>query len=246
MGRWIRIAIVILIVGAALSQALTARGQEGGDEMLSLHFRRDFGYSLGGQMQGKYTIRVEGPDDVTRVEFKLDDQIIGEDDEAPFSLAFNTGDYSEGFHRFSAVGYKADGQQVESEVISRQFVSGSGVTIVVIAIVALVIVFRLASYFLARRRRSPRGAFGFLGGAVCPNCGRAFGIHWWSLRLGVGRLDRCPHCKKWHMVGRASAEALAAAEELHDDAIDHQHTGKGESEEEAFRRRLEESRYDQQ
>jgi hypothetical protein len=223
-----------------------ARGQDSSEETLSISFRRNLGYSLGGQMQGRYTIRVEGPEDVTRVEFLLDGQVIGQDGEAPFNLAFNTGDYSEGIHRFSAVGYRANGQQVGSEMISRQFVAGSGVIIVVIAIVALVIFFRVASYLLARRSGSKRGAYGFLGGAVCPNCGQAFGIHWWSLRLGFGRFDRCPHCKKWHMVKRASSEALAAAEELHGDQGKSERDGNGEGEEEAFRRRLEESRYDQE
>jgi len=237
--------MIALTLAMASSQVLVAWAQQGSSETLSLRFRRNFGYSLGTQMQGKFTIRAEGPADVTRVEFLLDGQVIGQDNEAPFSLAFDTGGYPEGIHRFSAVGYKADGRQVSSETISRQFVAGNGVVIVVIAIVALVILFRLASYFLARRSGSKRGQYGLLGGAVCANCGRPFAIHWWRLRLGVGRLDRCPHCKKWHMVHRASADELAAAEELHTGQGETKAAGNGESENEAFRRRLDESRFDQ-
>lgn len=244
MRRDIRIVIIVLTLVLALGQVLMAQGQESGDETLSLRFRRDFGYSLGSQMQGKYTIRAEGPEDLTRVEFLLDGQVIGEENDAPFSVSFDTGDYPEGIHRFSAVGYRANGQQLQSETISRQFVAGSGVTIVVIAIAALVVLFRVVSYLLTRRSSSSRGGSGLLGAAVCSNCGQAFGIHWWSLRLGFGRLDRCPHCKKWHMVKRASADELAAAEELHGDHDQSQRAGDGVSEEEAFRRRLDESRYD--
>ncbi len=223
---------------------MAAQGQEGGEESLSIRFRRNFGYSLGGQMQGRYTIRVEGPEDLVRVAFLLDGQVIGEDTEAPFSLAFNTGDYAEGIHRFSALGYKANGEELQSETISRQIVAGSGVAIAVIALVAVVTLFRLASYALARRSGSKRGAYGLLGGAVCSNCGQAFGIHGWSLRLGIGRLDRCPHCKKWQMVNRASEDALAAAEEDHRAGEYTRGTVDAEDEEEALRRRLEESRYD--
>jgi DNA-directed RNA polymerase subunit RPC12/RpoP len=242
-GR-IRLVTIVLALTIALSQALVVRGQEGSAETLSLSLRRNFGYSLGSQLQGKITIRAEGPADVTRVEFLLDGQVIGQDNEAPFSLAFDTGDYPEGIHRFSAVGYKANGQQVPSETISRQFVSGSGVTIVVVAIVALVILFRVASYFITRRSGSKRGDYGLLGGAVCSNCGQPFGIHWWSLRLGVGRLDRCPHCGKWHMVKRASAEALAEAEAPHGGLGETDRAAGVENEEEAFRRRLDDSRFE--
>lgn len=234
--------VVWLLLVLVISQAVAVQGQEANEELLSIRFRRNFGYGLGSQMQGKFTIRVEGPQDVARVEFLLDGNVIGEDSEAPFSLAVDTADYPEGIHRFSAVGYKANGDQVGSETISRQFVSTSVVTIVVIAIVVLVILFRIASYFLARRSGSKQAGYGFLGGAVCSNCGRPFGIHWWSLRLGVGRFDRCPHCGKWKMVRRASPEALAAAEAM--DRPGESTAQGGENDEEAFRRRLEESRYD--
>ena len=237
--------MVALILAMASSQVLAAWAQGDSAETLSLSFRRNFGYALGTQMQGKFTIRAEAPADVTRVEFLLDGQVIGQNNEAPFSLAFDTGAYAEGIHTFSAVGYTADGRQVSSETISRQFVAGNGVVIVVIAIVALVILFRLASYFLVRRSGSKRGEYGLLGGAVCANCGQPFAIHWWSLRLGVGRLDRCPHCGKWHMVRRASADELAAAQELHAGQGETKVAANGESEEEAFRRRLDDSRFDQ-
>jgi hypothetical protein len=143
------------------------------------------------------------------------------------------------------MGFRANGQPLASEVIGRQFVAGRGVTLVVVAIVALVILFRVASHLLARRAGSKRAAYGDPGGAVCPNCGRAFGIHWWRLQLGFGRLDRCPQCKKWHMVNRAPAEALAAAEARHSDQSGSKRAGRDDDEDEAFRRRLEESRYDQ-
>jgi hypothetical protein len=243
MRHKLRIAIIVIIVLGAWGQALAVHAQDG-DEGLALRFRRNFGYGLGGQMQGTFTILAEGPQDLTRVEFLLDGSVIGQDSEAPFSLSFNTGDYEQGIHRFSAVGYRANGAQLESAIVSRQFVATSAVTIVVIAIVALVLLFRLASYWLARRSGSKRAGYGFLGGAICPHCGRPFAFHWWSLRLGIARLDRCPHCRKWKMVQRATAEALAAAEDLEGQVGEVGQASEGQTEEETLRRRLEESRYE--
>jgi len=229
---------------ALLSQALVVFGQEGGDAALTLHFRRDFGYALGKQMQGKFTIRADGPQDLTRVEFLLDGQVIAEDSKAPFSLAFDTGQYPEGIHHFSALGYRSNGDRLQSDVISQQFVAGNRVTVVVVVIVGLVLLFGLASFLLARRSKSTKAGYGYLGGAVCSNCGRPFSIHWWSLRLGIGRFDRCPHCGKWHMTHRASAEALQAAEDAFGEGQG-QAAAESENQEEKLRRLLDESRYDQ-
>lgn len=245
--REFRIVIMACIWLVAMSLGGTVFGQEESGEALRLRFRRNFGYSLGAQMQGTFTIRAEGPQGLERVAFLLDGEVIGQATEAPFSLSFNTRDYPEGIHQFSAIGYQANGQELQTETISRQFVATSAVTIVVIAIVALVIAFRVGSYFLARRSSGDRAraaAYGFLGGAVCPNCGRPFGIHWWSLRLGLGRYDRCPHCGKWNMVQRATAEALASAEAGFGRPEGGEDGPEQRDEEEAYRRRIEESKYD--
>ena len=87
--------------------------------------------------------------------------------------------------------------------------------------------------------------FGYLGGTVCSNCGRSFGIHWWSLRLGFGRLDRCPHCGKWNMVSRSSADALAAVEQLESDPSQAESTDADlqTTDDEILRRQIDESRY---
>ena len=140
-------------------------------------------------------------------------------------------------------------QEGETASIGRQFVATSVVTVVVLAVVVLVVAFRMGSYFLARRSnggRSGRGEYGFLGGAVCPNCGRSFGVHWWSFRLGLGRYDRCPHCRKWNMVQRASPEALAAVEQSQPANGNEKNTSdEAAREEESLRQRIEDSRFDE-
>ena len=46
---------------------------------LSLRLNRDFGYGSGLQIQGRLSYRVDAADDVVRVEFLLDDEVIGEE-----------------------------------------------------------------------------------------------------------------------------------------------------------------------
>jgi hypothetical protein len=199
-------------------------------------------------MQGTFSIRANGPANLVKVEFLLDGEVIGEDVEAPFSISFNTRDYSEGYHSFAARGTTADGVMLQSQSISRQFVATSATTIAIIVIVALVILFRLASYFLARRvsgSRQTSVSYGYLGGALCPNCGSPFPIHWWSIRLGFSRLDRCPNCHKWNMISRASKGELQAAEERFDEAEVLDPETQASRDEAARRRQIEDSRYDQ-
>ena len=214
---------------------------------LELKINRDLGFGLGGQIQGRFSLRASGPDDLERVEFYLDDKLIGEDSSHPFSVSFDTGDYKQGTHRLRAAGHLAGGGELQSNVISRQFVSVQGVLLVVGGIIILVVGFRLASSFLMRDKKSVSAVgYSYLGGTVCPNCGKAFGIHWWSLRLGIGRLDRCPHCRKWNMVSRTSPEALETAERLVRSAYA---PGAAASdpditEDDILRQKIEESRFD--
>ncbi len=223
----------------------TVFAQSDGDQPLELRLRRDFGYGLGGQIQGRFSMKVDGPENLDRVEFYIDGQLIGEDSSSPFSLVFNTGDYDLGVHQLQAIGYPAEGPELRSNTVTRQFASGQNVVLIVVALVLLVVVFILASRYLTRAKRSGESrGYGFLGGAICPNCGRPYGIHWWSIRLGIGRMDRCSHCGKWKMVQRSSVEALTLAEQVEDGVEPADTPGKDhESSEDQRRRQLEESRY---
>jgi hypothetical protein len=197
---------LILVTGGAAGRAQT--------EGLELRLRRDFGYGSGTQMQGYFSMRVDGGEEVQSVRFFVDDQLIGEDHEAPFAIRFNTGSYDLGWHTLTAVGVTASGTELTSNSLRRQFVSGQTAIYVVFAVVALVVVFRVASHYLTRQRSGaqPQQGYGVFGGAICPNCGKTFSRHWWGINLMVGRLDRCPRCGKWSLTNRASPAALEAAE----------------------------------
>jgi hypothetical protein len=227
--------LALLLVGPAW-------GQEPG---LRLSLSRDWGYGgPGGRIEGLFSLRVEAPPEVVRVQFFLDDQLIGEDSEPPFRYRFNTGDYPLGPHRLTAVGFTADGRQLQANVLERIFVTPAegwetagkilGPTL------GLSVLFFLLIILIERRRSDrPGRGYGLAGGAICPRCDRPFARHWWAPNLGAHKFDRCPHCGAWSIVAAASARALAEAEQRWATPTAAEPTATDE----AWRRQLDESRY---
>jgi hypothetical protein len=253
--RVIRVLRGYLIV-ALLSFALAspALAQEAGEE-LALTLKRDFGYGGGNRIQGLFTLRAAGPDDLARVEFFIDGERIGEDAESPFSLQFSTDSYPLGVRTLNAVGYTQSGQQLASNNITIEFVSADEGwrTATTILIPLLVIVFGLmllsfvVPYLLRRGKLQslPAGAarsYGIAGGTICPKCGRPFGMHLFGLNLLLGKLDRCPFCGRWSLVRRYSPMELKQAEEAELEGIAQPELEL--SPEEKLRRDLDTSRYE--
>ncbi|MCS7038771.1 MAG: Ig-like domain-containing protein [Caldilineales bacterium] len=233
------------VLGALLFMVLLSTPGWGQEPTLQLSLRRDWGYGgLAGRIEGLFSLRVEAPPEVVRVQFFLDDQLIGEDTEPPFRYQFRTGDYPLGPHRLTAVGFTADGRQLQANVLERTFVSPSEgwqtAWKIVGPLLALSALFVLLSVWVERRRgyRPGRG-YGLAGGAVCPRCGRPFARHWWAPNLGLHKFDRCPHCGAWSIVAAASAQELAAAERRWATPTAAEPAGADDE----WRRRLEESRY---
>ncbi len=229
---WLFCALMLLL-------ALPAQAQEEGDG-LELRLRRDFGYGSGLKVQGRFSMRVAEFEDVERVEFLIDDEVIGEDADAPFVLQFQTGNYPDGWHTLQAIGYRPDGETVLSNSIRREFVPASAANWTMIAVFGIVVVGLVVRYVLTRGDKA--SSYGMVGGTVCPHCDRPFAYHVWSFALLLGRLDRCPHCGRWSFTRRWRPEDLAAAEaELRgDEPAPHMEL----SEEERLRRQIDASRYE--
>ena len=188
------------------------------EDQLTIRLNRDFGSGFGTQIRGTFSIRVSGPDNLERVEFFIDDERIGEDNEIPFRLQFRTSNHENGIHTMKAVGYTTNGQELVSNRITRQFISASQSTNKALWIIVPILVLGLGGRFLsswiANRGRRESGkpvVNGPLGGTFCPKCGEPYAIHLWSLRLVTVRADRCPHCGKWAIVHRAHPDDLNAA-----------------------------------
>ncbi len=247
--QFLLLVVVFLPLFALAIGPKSVTGQENGSNELSLRLNRAFGYGLAGQMQGTFSYIVNGPEDLTRVEFILDGEAIGVDSSAPFQFQFDTAEYASGTHKLAAIGYKADGQTIMSNTFTRQFVPGNSVMWIVIVVVVLVVVGRLATMLLSRSSKTSRNSsmsFGYLGGAVCPSCGHPFGIHWWSLRLGFRRFDRCSNCGKWSFIQRASPESLQQAADLLQASEAKQVAGSvpESPEDDEYQKLLDESRFD--
>lgn len=243
------LSLLIFIVSFAPSQQ---------DEQLEIMLRRNWGFSSGtGKIQGTFTIRTNGPEDLTGVVFTIDDQVVGEANEEPYGLRFVTDDYPLGVHQIQATGFDASGAQIRSNTIQVEFVSADQgwqaasnilipIVVVILAAVGLAVLVPLV-FTRGKKEQLAPGAprtYGIYGGAVCPKCSRPFSRHIYGLNLGTHKYDRCPYCGKWSLVRRASPEALAAAEE---EEIKTARAGAfvpEKMEEERLRQEIEDSRYD--
>jgi len=248
----IRIALMLaLVLSLLVAPAALAQTDE-----LSLSMSRDWGYGgFNNDIQGTFSMHVSGPADLARVEFYIDDVMIGEDAESPFALQFVTDSYDPGLHRMSAIGYSSGGSEYHSNVISATFLSAEeaskatgGILIPVLVVVGLAILLSAVGPLLMGRKgleNLPPGAerkYGFRGGAICPKCQRPFAMHIFSLNLGFSKLERCPYCGKWSVVRAQSMEKLRAAEQAE---LERAGTGQavGESDEEKLRKDLDDSKY---
>lgn len=239
--------IPLLLLALALLLPLSVHAQE---PELTLSLRRDWGYGgFGGDIQGTFTFRVEGPDDLVSVDFFIDEQRVGTATEPPWRYQFQTDNYDLGVHKLYAVGHTASGEELNSNVLTREFVSArqgwQTALKIVVPIVGLSLLFGLVSFIIDRRRGKTRGSYGLSGGAVCPKCGYPFARHGWAPNLGLSKYDRCPHCGKWSMVRRASAAELAAAERLYFGEEEETGAVPDTANEDDLRKRLDDSRFEE-
>ena len=253
MNKRILFLLSFLAMSALLVQTAAAQEQT----PLTISVNKDFGYNdFSGRIQGRFTVRAEGPDDLARVVFFIDGETLAEDNEAPFRASFDTATYPDGVHAFTALGYTTGGQELASKEVRKEFISqseGFGSTLKMVVPILVVVggAILLSAFFSIRMGKRklealPPGAprsYGMLGGTICPKCSRPFGLHLWGLNLMVGRLDRCPYCGKWSLVVRHSPDALRKAELAELEAAQETGQFQAPSEEERLRKELDESRY---
>jgi hypothetical protein len=241
-------SVLILVI-----VALPAAAQS--EEALRLHLNRDFGYGGLGQIQGLFSLSASGPAEVTRVVFWVDEEVLGEDGEAPFRLQFHTDSFSPGVHVLHATGHTGSGGSLRSDELRVEFLSAAQagqatlrMVVPLVGIVAVIVVIMGAATVLSARRKGPvppgqPRSYGWAGGSICPRCRRPFALNWFAPRMGLGRLVPCPHCGKWSVVRRRPLAELRAAEAAELAGAEERPHVAGLSEDEALRRELEDSRY---
>lgn len=243
------ISILILIVFLSLVSPVSAQ-----DNSLKLGLSRTMGYGgMNNEIQGLFTMKAEGPASLIRVEFYLDDILMGEDTEAPFGFQFSTDSYPPGTHNLKAVGYTSGGEKMESNSISAVFIPEDevgqrmlGILGPILAVVAVAVVASSVVPFLMRGGKpiplgQPRRYL--FGGTLCPKCGRPFELSLMKLNLVVGALDRCPHCGKWSLIRRVPINILRDAEAAELEQAESRGQVTEMSEEDKLKRDLDASRY---
>ena len=245
---WALIFVILLSIFGGLG---TAVAQE--ENQLTLSLSRDFGTGLGNNIQGRFSFRAEGPDNLTRVSFYIDEQLVGEDSTAPFRLQFETGSYPVGIHTLYAVGLTDDGQELQSNNITRNFISSSSANRTVLLIVVPILVLSIGGSLLAawitnRGRKSNGGSgvnvHGPFGGTICPKCNKPFARHIWGLNLVVGKYDRCPHCGRWSLVRALPPDVLDTAVAAMQETEATEKQSHGDNDETRWRKRLDDSKFD--
>jgi hypothetical protein len=216
---------------------------------LQIWMAKNFGYGgFSGDIQGTFTIHASGPEDLDKVDFYLDDMVIGTDTEPKFALQFQTDNYELGWHEIHAVGILSDGAEISSDVLTREFVSSETTMNFVIPLVGVILAVSLIGVLgpvlMGRRKGSVTiGQYGAAGAAVCKRCGFPFSRNLLSPNIVFGKLERCPHCGKWAIARRAFPAELTDAEERYREA--QKETGTVEvDEKDSLRRSLEDSRFD--
>lgn len=195
---------------------------QGAEETLELVFNRDFGYGgFGGDIQGRFSLKVRSPNDLVRVAYFLDGELVFEGTEPPFLWQFNTANYPEGRHTFTAIAYKSDGDVLESDSFTRVFLTpeqawgntGNIILPILILVGIATVGGVLGPVLLGRKKTHTPGVYGIAGGAVCPRCTFPYARSVLAPNLLVGKLMRCPHCGKWAIVPGAAVRTLVEAEE---------------------------------
>ncbi len=239
--------IVVLSVTPVMAQ--------GDSPELKIRLNRDFGYGgFDNKIQGRFSIRVSDAEEFEQVDFYMDDVLLESVSEEPFRVQFRTENYGDGPHQIFAIGLTADGQEIRSNEIVRVFISPEDVRQsmggLVLPIIGIIVLAALVSTFLPRLLWGKKGVilgeYGMAGGSVCKKCGKPFSRHVWAPNMIAGKLESCPHCRKWQIASRATPDQLEAAEKLvFDDGGSSMQASGGESEEDRLDRQIDDSRYDE-
>lgn len=210
-----RITFILLVFFLGLSTSLV---NAQGESSWTINLRRNWGYGAGSNIQGSMTLSLSGDlVSITRVEFFIDDQLLSDQNEAPFSFSFNTDNYEEGVHELHARVYTKNGEVISVGPSIYNFLSSAdamNTTFQLIGVILGITLLGMAiSYFVSSRNRSSgERAVGPLGLAVCKRCGQAFPRSIFGFNLVAGKFERCPHCGKWQLTRRASAAEIEQAE----------------------------------
>ena len=248
--------LMVLILLVLIFSPVLAQTSE--EPLYRLNINRDFGYGAGADIRGLFTLRIVGPEDLASVSYFIDDQLMTEVDESPFTYQFNTSQYPFGSHDLTAVVTNTSGEKFTTPARHMNFVSpeeeAAGmkniVGPIILLLVGIMVVVGLAQ-FAVMRKRNPNGVapgtqrnYGYAGGSICKHCGRPTPRHIWGFNIAIGKFDRCENCGKWSVMQAASYEILRAAEISEQTTESNNPNFNEKTDEEKLRELIDKSKYD--
>ncbi len=239
----------LILVVFALAFPISAMAQE---ETLEVDFTRDWGYGgFAGEIQGRFSLRVSGPANLVEVRYMMDESLMATITEPPFNFQFETDTYPPGAHTLTVIGILSDGSQLTGPEYQRVFLSNEEakkettkfIVPMLIAIAGITLIAAIIPLVLSRKSQYKFKQYGLVGGAVCKRCQLPFSRGIFSPNMVVGKLERCPHCGKWAIVGSATPQELEEAERRYSEG---ENTLKvdAETQAERLRKSLDETRYE--
>jgi len=118
MKKYTKVFIIATLLKACSTTITLAHS-----ESLQLSVSRTWGYAgFNNDIQGHFSFSVRGPENLQRVQYLLDGEVVMEVSEPPFKFKLNTDDYENGIHTLRAVGILSDGTRISSRDFTRKFV----------------------------------------------------------------------------------------------------------------------------
>ena len=124
---------------------------------LSLSWYKDNGYGMGNDIGGAWTVNTDISQNVSYVEFYVEDQLQLNDTTAPFSWSFNTANFTVGTHAIKAIAYDSTGETATA-VAERNFVEFSTNFLVIIFVIGVVVlaISLVAALLWAKKKEAKR------------------------------------------------------------------------------------------
>ncbi len=246
MKNWLKTLFVVVILLVPVSAFAAQDGA-----LLQLGLTRNFGYGGLGKIQGSFTLKIsDPPEGLSEVRFYFDGELVDVAEIEPFQYKFHTSSFDDGDREMYAVGIMTDGTTLESNHISKEFLSsdqawGETRQIIVPLLVGTAVLSLIGvgvTLLTGRKKEFIPGKYGPAGGVVCPRCELPFSRTVMAPNLMAGKLVRCPHCGKLSILSRAANARLLEAEARYarKDEPGLIHPGKGD-----FQKRLEDSRFEE-
>ena len=240
---------LLFLVVFVLASPISAKAQT---ETLVVSFTRDWGYGgFEGEIQGRFSLRVSGPDNLVEVRFMIDEQLMATVTEPPFNYQFETDWYPSGPHTLTVIGILPDGSEMTGPAYQRVFLSAEEAREATVQLMVplltgvggIILLAIIVPLVLSGKRQYKFQQYGIAGGAVCKHCQLPFSRSVFSPNMVFGKLERCPHCGKWAIVRGATPEELAEAEKRYTEGEGTVELD-GAAQVEQLRRSLDDTRYE--